>query len=179
MKRIVLLGPPASGKGTQGIRLADALGVDHVSTGHLLRRSMDRGDPFKIRPLVLSGGLVPDEVVEKLLWPLLDEGFILDGYPRTAEQAERLDGALTARDLDLDHILEIRVAEETLAARMMLRASSEKRSDDTPEVFMRRLEEYRKDIEPIRAYYADRLTPVDGSGDQDEVFARMLEAAGA
>lgn len=176
MKRIVLLGPPASGKGTQGIRLAKALGVDHVSSGHLLRRSMDRGDPFGIRPLVVAGGLVPDEVVQALLKPKLDEGFILDGYPRTAEQAKHLDEELASLGLTLDHVVELQVPEETLVARMMLRAGSERRSDDRPEVFMRRLDDYREEIEGIRAFYGSRITPVDGSGDPDEVFARMLDA---
>ena len=94
VRRVVVLGPPASGKGTQGVRLARHIGVPHVSTGHLLRRSIDRGDPHGARPFVIEGRKVPDEVVEAVLAPALTDGFVLDGYPRSHRQA-RLPGKCT------------------------------------------------------------------------------------
>jgi adenylate kinase len=172
--RVVVLGPPASGKGTQGRRLADHLGVPHVSTGQLLRRSVEEGDPHHIADEVAGGRRVPDEVVEAVLTPALDDGFILDGYPRTAHQAERLDALLG--DGGPERVVELALDDGTLAARMVLRAQHEHRPDDTPDVFVRRLEDYRREEPGIRRYYDRRLLTVDSDGDEDEVFARMLDA---
>ncbi len=177
-RRYVILGPPASGKGTQGRRLAAHLGVRHVSTGQLLRRSIESGDPHGIAPFVAEGRRVPDEIVEAVLGPALEDGFILDGYPRTAHQAERLDQLLG--DGGVDGVIELFLEDETLTVRMVLRAEEEKRSDDTPEVFFRRLEDYRREEPEIRRYYDGRLITVDSSGDEDEVFSRLVDAlAGA
>ncbi len=176
VKRIVLLGPPASGKGTQGVRLARTLGVPHVSTGHLLRRSMDRGDPHRVRDLVSSGRLVRDEVVESLLRPALGPGFVLDGYPRTGVQAARLDGTLVELGHPLDAVVELVLDDGTLVARMALRAGAEKRSDDRPDVFLRRLADHRRVTEALRAHYGRRLTEIDAAGSEDEVFGRVTSA---
>jgi adenylate kinase len=178
MKRLVIMGPPASGKGTQGRRLAAMLGVPHVSSGHLLRRSMDRGDPYGVRPMVSAGIKVPDEVVEGLLIPALGPGFVLDGYPRTRRQAERLDHLLDDLGRPLDAVLELALDEEALMSRMARRAGAEKRSDDRPDVFLRRLEDYRAESAGIREHYGSRLIQVDGSGDPDEVFRQLRSTLG-
>jgi adenylate kinase len=176
MPRLVFLGPPASGKGTHGRRLSGELSVPHISSGHLIRRSMDRGDPYRVRALVTSGQKVPDEIVEELLAPRLGSGFILDGYPRTARQAERLDALLGRLDLPLHAALELVVDDEALTARLEGRAGAEKRSDDRPDVFARRLSDYRTDIGPLREHYGEHLIQVRGGGQIDEVFDRLLEA---
>lgn len=174
--RIVMLGPPASGKGTQGIRLAREFGVPHVSSGDLLRQSMEEGDPFGIRDLVAGGRLVPDEIVQQLLVSALGQAFILDGYPRTATQAAWLDEALSSRAIHLDAAVEIAVDEAILSARMAHRAQVEGRPDDRPDAFQRRLEAYRAQAPGLRAHYDGRLIAVDGDGTPDEVYARMVES---
>lgn len=174
----MLLGPPASGKGTQGPRLAAFLGVPHVSSGHLIRDSMEAGDPHGIADLVVGGRLVPDAVVEALLAPALGPGFILDGFPRTAAQAARLDAMLDERGLSLDAALEIDVDDGALVARMAWRAGTEGRPDDVPEVFLLRLADYRAEIPALRAHYRERLVRLDGAGSPDEVFDRVLSALG-
>jgi len=171
-----MLGPPASGKGTQGRRLAGFLGIPHVSTGQLLRATIEHGDPYGVAARIAEGDRVSDEVVEKVLQPALSDGFILDGYPRTPEQSERLDVLLDGRPVE--RAVELTLDESTLCARMFLRSEHETRADDTPEVFMHRLEDYRHQIVGIRAHYGDRLVVVDSSGDEDEVYARMLSALG-
>src|SRR5256885_7527185 len=133
MKRLVMLGPPASGKGTQGERLARHLGIPHVASGEILRRSIENGDPRGISALVAHGRRVPDEVVEALLFGELGDTFVLDGYPRTARQAERLDRVLARRHAPLDSALELTLEEGALAARMVLRKYEQRRSDDEPE----------------------------------------------
>jgi adenylate kinase len=173
--RIVMLGPPASGKGTQGIRLAEELGLPHVSSGELLRRSMERGDPFGIRDLVAAGRLVPDETVQQLLLSALGQSFILDGYPRTAAQAAWLDEALAERQTPLDAAVEIAADEAELAARMAHRAQVESRPDDRPDAFQRRLEDYRAESPRLREHYQGRLVIVDGDGTPGAVFERLLD----
>jgi adenylate kinase len=175
-QRVVMLGPPASGKGTQGRQLAVSLRLPHVSTGFLLRATIDRGDPHGVGEFVAEGERVPDEVVEAVLQPALADGFVLDGYPRTRRQTERLDQMLGGRPVD--RAVELTLDESTLCARMFLRAEEERRSDDSPEIFLRRLDDYRREAPGIRAYYGERLVLVDSSGDEDEVFARMLRALG-
>ncbi len=171
-----MLGPPASGKGTQGIRLAEQVGVPHVSSGELLRESMEQGDPLGIQAIVARGELVPDELVEQLLLPALGDGFVLDGYPRTATQAERLDGELDRRGLSLEAAVEIAVPKEVLAQRMEHRAQVENRPDDRPEAFARRIQEYLAETPLLRNHYKDRLIEVDGDGTPDEVYERLLAA---
>src|SRR5437016_5033756 len=134
-----MLGAPASGKGTQSAMLAERLGVPHVSTGSLLRRSIDEGDPHGISRWLDAGDLVPDEITERLLFPELGEGFVLDGYPRSLHQAQRLDEYLEEAGRPLDSAVELVVPDGTLAARLALRAGEERRSDDTEDVFLHRL----------------------------------------
>jgi adenylate kinase len=174
--RVVMLGPPASGKGTQGIRLAEQFGVPHVSSGALLRESMEQGDPLGIGAMVARGELVPDELVEQVLLPGLGQRFVLDGFPRTATQAARLDSELDGRGLSLDAAVEITVPEHVLAERMERRAQLENRPDDRPEAFARRIQEYLAEAPELRAHYDGRLIAVDGGGTPDKVFELLVAA---
>jgi adenylate kinase len=178
VKRLVIMGPPASGKGTQGRRLAAELGVPHLSSGHLLRRSMDRGDPFGIRSYVLAGEMVPDPIVEALLERHLGPGFVLDGFPRSVTQAARLDAILEREGHPLDAALELELDDAILVVRMVLRSGAEMRSDDRPDVFLRRLEMYRRDAEKLRDFYDGRLVRVDATGDPSEVYERIRAVLG-
>ena len=179
IRRIVMLGPPASGKGTQGVRLAAALGVPHLSAGQLLRRSVAEGDPHGLVAFLSKGELVPDEQTYALIAPALHDGFILDGFPRTATQARWLDEFLEPRGWQVQAAVEIFVDPGTLAARMMLRATNQHRLDDRPEVFMHRLEEYEREAPMLRAHYGRLVITVDGVGSEDEVFQRVLGAVRA
>ncbi|MFN2591157.1 MAG: adenylate kinase family protein [Actinomycetota bacterium] len=174
--RIVMLGPPASGKGTQGIRLAQTFGVPHISSGQLLRRSMDEGDSLGIGAIVARGELVPDELVEHVVLPALGGGFVLDGYPRTQAQAARLDAELDRRGLPVEAAVEIDVYAEVLAERMALRAQIESRPDDRPDAFARRLEDYRAEAGALRRHYEGRFVTVDGNATPDEVQDRLVAA---
>jgi len=174
-----MLGAPASGKGTQGKLLAEALGVPHVSVGTLLRRSIDEGDPHGVAAFLDRGNLVPDEITQKLVFPELGDGFVLDGYPRSLEQAIALDEYLEGRNRPLDTAVELVVPDETLAARLSLRAEEQRRSDDTPDVFLHRLAAYHAEAEKLRRHFAGRLIEVDGVGSEDEVFDRLMRALGA
>jgi adenylate kinase len=178
VKRLTMLGAPASGKGTQGERLAVWLGVPHVAAGDLLRDSIEVGDPFGIEKILDRGDLVPDEITRKLLFPELGDGFVLDGYPRSLEQAVHLDRYLESVGRPLDAAVELLVPDETLAARVALRARSEDRSDDAPEVFVHRLAEYHQVAAELRRHYGDRLIEVEGTGSEDEVFDRLVGTLG-
>ena len=137
---------------------------------------MAEGDPLGVRAFVSEGRKVPDEIVQDLLRPAVSDGFVLDGYPRTTGQARWLDELMRRQGHELDAAVELVLDDETLVARMMLRADAEKRTDDRPDVFLHRLEEYRGDIPALREAYRGRLITVDGAGSEDEVFDRLLEA---
>ena len=171
----MLLGPPASGKGTQGELLAQELDLPHVSTSELLRRSIeDRVDPHSVRDVVAGGGLVPDEVIEELMVPELGDRFLLDGYPRSPEQAMRLDKLVAERSGPIQAAVELQLADETLVARMALRADAEHRTDDRPGVFIKRLRDYNRDIALVREHYGPLLVTVRAEGDEEEVLVRIL-----
>jgi adenylate kinase len=175
VSRLVLLGPPASGKGTQGELLARELDVPHVSTGELLRRSIeDGGDPLGVRDTVAAGGLVPEDVIERLTFPELENRFLLDGFPRSVDQAVRLDKFLVERGRPIQVAVELRLDDEILAARMALRAGTEHRTDDRREVFLRRLHDYNGEIRSLRDHYGPLLVPVNASGDEGDVFERIV-----
>ena len=140
------------------------------------RAAVDAGDPHGVSRWLDEGDLVPDEITEKLLFPSLGEGFVLDGYPRSLRQAERLDEYLEEHGRPLDGAVELVVPDGTLAARLSLRASEQRRSDDTAEVFLHRLEAYHQAIEKLREHYAGRLVQVYGTGSEDEVFRRLVRA---
>jgi adenylate kinase len=179
--RIVLLGPPGAGKGTQAEKLAEKLGVPHVSTGDLFRRNISNETELGLeaKKYLDAGDLVPAELTNALVDDRLDdadatEGFILDGYPRSVEQAEALREMLAKRDLLLDAVVEFRVSEDELLARLKGRG----RADDTEDVILNRMKVYRDETAPLLDYYQGELKTVDAVGSLDEVFARTLRALG-
>jgi adenylate kinase len=195
--RIILLGPPGSGKGTQAQRLVQRYGIVQLSTGEMLRGAVVAGTPVGLRAkdIMASGGLVPDDVVVGIISDRIDQpdakkGFILDGFPRTVPQAEALDQLLKHKHMKLDAVVELRVNESALVERVETRAAEtrargeEVRLDDTPEVLMKRLAAYRAQTEPLIHYYSERrkLLTVDGMMTIEEVtreIGRILTAIGA
>jgi adenylate kinase len=182
----VLFGPPGSGKGTQAARIARRLGIPHISTGDILRAEVASGSELgsEAKPIMDAGGLVPDDLVVRIIEARLREpdasrGALLDGFPRTPAQAEALDAMLRRRGLRVDSVVLLRVPESELFARMRRRADAEGRSDDRPETFERRLEVYRQETAPILEHYraaGARLAEVDGVGSIDEVTERVAGA---
>jgi adenylate kinase len=195
--RIILLGPPGSGKGTQAQRLVQRYGIVQLSTGEMLRAAVAAGTPvgLKAKEIMAGGGLVPDEIVVGIISDRIDQpdarhGFILDGFPRTVPQAEALDELLKHKHLKLDAVIELRVNESALLSRVetrvaqMLERGEEVRVDDTPEVLTKRLASYRSQTEPLIHYYSERrkLSTIDGMMAIDEVtraIHRLLLALGA
>ena len=181
--RVVLLGPPGAGKGTQAVRLAEKLGVPHISTGELFRHNISNGTPLGVRAkhYLDAGELVPTSLTNDLVDDRLGEddvagGFILDGFPRTIDQAEALHDMLERRGLKLDAVLELRVPEEVLIERLMSRG----RADDTEDVIRNRFRVYRDETAPLLTYYEgeQELKTVDAVGSLDEVFERALHMLG-
>ena len=195
--RLILLGPPGSGKGTQAQRLVHRHGIVQLSTGEMLRAAVAAETPvgLKAKDLMAAGALVPDEVVVGIISDRIDlpdaaKGFILDGFPRTVPQAEALDELLKHKHLKLDAVVELRVNESALLQRVETRVAEmrargeEVRIDDTPEVLTKRLAAYRSQTEPLIHYYSERrkLLTVDGMMTIEEVtreINRILTAIGA
>ncbi|KWV60773.1 adenylate kinase [Bradyrhizobium macuxiense] len=195
--RLILLGPPGSGKGTQAQRLVHKHGIVQLSTGEMLRAAVAAGTPIGLqaKEIMANGGLVPDEVVVGIIADRIDEpdakkGFILDGFPRTVPQATALDELLKKKHLKLDAVVELRVNESALLDRVEKRAEEtrargeEVRLDDTPEVLTKRLAQYRSLTEPLIHYYSERrkLLTVDGMMTIEHVtreINRILGAIGA
>jgi adenylate kinase len=195
--RLILLGPPGSGKGTQAQRLIHRYGIVQLSTGEMLRAAVAAQTPvgLKARDVMASGGLVPDDIVIGIISDRLDQpdamkGFILDGFPRTVPQAEALDELLKKKRIKLDAVIELRVNESALLQRVETRVAEmrsrgeEVRVDDTPEVLTKRLASYRALTEPLIHYYSERrkLLTVDGMMTIEHVtqeIDRILAAIGA
>ncbi len=187
MERVVLFGPPGVGKGTQGGRLAAALGVPAVSTGDLFRAHVRNGTELgnRLSALIASGDYVPDSVTntmlaERLAEPDVAGGFLLDGYPRTADQVAELDRLLALSGTSLDAVVLLAAPDEVLEERLLKRATDQGRSDDTPEVIRHRLALYHRETAPLVALYdaADLVVRVDGTGTPDEVHERLLSVIG-
>jgi len=180
--RVVLLGPPGAGKGTQAVRLSEKLGIPQISTGDLFRKHISEGTELGLeaKRYLDAGDLVPAELTNRLVEDRIDQpdaaaGFILDGYPRSVAQAEALDEMLRRRGLQLDVVLEFQVAEDELFTRLKGRG----RADDTDEVIRNRMQVYREETYPLLEYYRDRnLQTIDAVGSLDEVFERALRALG-
>ena len=195
--RLILLGPPGSGKGTQAQRLVHRYGIVQLSTGELLRAAVAAQTPvgLKAKDIMSSGGLVPDDLVIGIISDRLDQpdaakGFILDGFPRTVPQAQALDELLKKKHMRLDAVIELRVNESALLQRVESRVAEmrargeEVRVDDTPEVLTKRLASYRSLTEPLIHYYSERrkLLTVDGMMTIEHVtreINRILTAIGA
>ena len=181
--RIVLLGPPGSGKGTQAALLIKQLGIPHISTGALLRNAAERGTELGLQAKALSdkGELVPDSVIsdvieERLSHEDVRDGFILDGYPRNLVQARSLDIMLERLDQPVEEAILIDIKPEQIIKRIAKRAQEEGRSDDTEKTVRNRLRVYAEQTAPVADYYAERglLTRVLGEGGVDEIFQRVL-----
>ena len=195
--RLILLGPPGAGKGTQAQRLVQKHGIVQLSTGEMLRAAVAAQTPvgLQAKDIMASGALVPDEIVigiisDRLDQPDMKNGFILDGFPRTVPQAAALDELLKKKHIELDAVVELRVNESALLNRVETRVAEmqargeEVRIDDTPEVLSKRLASYRSMTEPLIHYYSERrkLATVDGMMTIEQVtreINRILSAVGA
>jgi len=182
--RIVLLGPPGSGKGTQAALLRDRLGLAHISTGDLLRSAVDQKTELglKAKSYMDAGDLVPDDLMlglieERLGEPDVAQGFILDGYPRNQAQAEALDEVLERIGQPVDIAVSLTVNEGEIVDRLSKRALEEGRSDDTEDVIRNRLRVYNERTAPVAGHYAERgqLREVDGMGTVEQVNQRLLD----
>jgi len=192
--RLILLGPPGAGKGTQAARLVEKFNIPQLSTGDMLRAAVKAGTEtgLKAKAVMDAGGLVSDEIVvgiiaDRIAEPDARRGFILDGFPRTVAQAEALDVLLARMDMRLDAIVELKVDEKALLARIENRAretvaaGGTVRADDNAEALKVRLESYRAQTAPVSAYYAGKgsLNTVDGMAPIDDVTKAIHQAIGA
>jgi adenylate kinase len=173
------LGPPGAGKGTQAELLRDALGIPHVSTGDLFRKNIGEGTELGLeaKKYMDAGDLVPSEVTVNMVRERLAEadaanGFILDGFPRTTDQADSLEKILAEEQQTLNAVLSLEVDEDVVVKRMLARG----RADDTEDVIRNRMQVYLAETAPLIEYYGDRVRTVDAIGDVDEVHQRILRA---
>jgi adenylate kinase len=185
MTKMLIIGPPGSGKGTQAERISERLGVVAISTGDIFRANVKGETPLGIeaRNYMDAGEFVPDSVTNKMVRDRLSEsdvenGFLLDGYPRTTAQVDYLDGILATSEEKLDVVLQLTANDEELVARLLGRAKETGRSDDNEAVIRHRLDLYHEQTEAVVAKYAERgiLTQVDGIGAIDEVTDRVMSA---
>ncbi len=195
--RLILLGPPGAGKGTQSTRIVERLGIPQLSTGDMLRAAVAAGSPIgrKAKDVMASGALVSDEIVVGIVADRIEEpdsrkGFILDGFPRTVAQAEALERMLAEKGLGLDVVIELKVDEQALVDRIAKRVAETLargepvRKDDNPEAFKTRLVAYREQTAPLSDYYGKKglLRVLDGMRPIDEVtgaISRILQAEAA
>ncbi len=183
--RLVLVGPPGAGKGTQAQIVATQLSIPHVSTGDIFRANVAGGTELGLQAqqFMNAGELVPDSVTnamvaDRLAQPDAQAGFLLDGYPRNREQAIVLEGLLAEGDIALDAVVELDVDNESVIARLLDRAVKDGRADDTEEVIRRRLDVYSEQTEPLVGYYREHglLRSVDGVGTIEDITARIVAA---
>ncbi len=180
--RLVILGPPGAGKGTQAELLSEALGIPHISTGDLFRANISEGTAVGIeaKRYLDAGDLVPSEITVDMVRARVGEpdaakGFILDGFPRSTEQADALKDILAKLDTGLDAVLSFVVDEDVVVERMMARG----RADDTEEVIRNRMAVYTKETAPLLEYYGGEVKTIDAVGDVQDVHQRVLSALGA
>ena len=183
--RLLIVGPPGAGKGTQARRIAEQFGIPAISTGDIFRKNIADGTELglKVDAIVKSGGYVSDEITnelvrDRLTWSDCGPGFLLDGYPRTAAQVAELDAMLAALGRPLDAVVELTVDDEAVVKRLLLRAGVEGRVDDTEDVVRHRMAVYHDQTAPLIKLYSERgvLVPVDGMGEIDDVTSRVISA---
>ena len=183
--RLIMMGPPGAGKGTQAKFVAEHFGIPAISTGDIFRANVSEGTPLGLeaKRYMDAGDYVPDEVTNLMVRNRIDEkdadpGFLLDGYPRTLAQVEELDGMVAFTGHRLDAAVVLTVDQDELVTRLLQRAQSEDRADDTEDVIRRRQEVYAEQTEPLIGVYRDRglLIEVDGMGEVAEVTARIFDA---
>jgi adenylate kinase len=179
--RLLIVGPQGAGKGTQASLLAEHLGIPHISTGDIFRANVGAGTELGVlaKTYMDAGDLVPDEVTVAMVAARFDEpdagrGFLLDGFPRTVPQADKLGEILIERGEGVDKVILLEVPDEILLERMLARG----RADDTAEAISRRLELYHTETKPLLDFYAGKLVEIDGVGEIDEVQQRILTALG-
>jgi adenylate kinase len=186
--RLIILGPPGAGKGTQAKHISARRGIPHISTGDIFRDNIRRETALgkQVKSILDAGGYVPDEVTNQIVADRLAEddtrdGFLLDGYPRTVAQVEALDTLLAGWGHPLDAVIELKVDEQELVARIVKRAETSGRSDDTEDVIRERLRIYREETEPLVRIYNQRnlVIEIDGVGELDEVSDRISSALDA
>ncbi len=180
--RLVILGPPGAGKGTQAELLSEALGIPHISTGDLFRANISQGTAVGIeaKRYLDAGDLVPSEITvdmvrSRVAEPDAAKGFILDGFPRSTEQADALKDILANLDTTLDAVLSFVVDEDVVVDRMLARG----RADDTEDVIRNRMKVYTSETAPLLEYYGDQVKTIDAVGDVQDVHQRVLSALGA
>lgn len=184
-RRLLLIGPPGSGKGTQGHRLAAAYDIEHIATGDLLRHEVEAGSEIGRRAseLMQRGELVPDDLVLDLIMPRIlaagkAKGYVLDGFPRSVDQAQEGRAITEDNDLAVNLAIQLDASADDLIPRLLDRAQSEGRADDTPEVIRARLDVYHEAAEPLLDFYRQRglLITVDASRPSDEVWDELQRA---
>ena len=183
--RLLIVGPQGSGKGTQGVRIAEAFGIPAISTGDVFRGAVAAGTPLgeQVKAIIEAGDLVPDELTsavvrERLSQPDAAEGFLLDGYPRNVAQVMHLDEFLEGRGEAIDAVIELDVPRDESIARLSRRAAEQGRSDDTEEGIANRLAIYERETAPILEIYGARgvVERIDGVGSLDQITARIVSA---
>ncbi len=183
--RLLIVGPQGSGKGTQGVRVAESFGVPAISTGDMFRAAVAGGSELgtQVREIIQAGNLVPDQLTSKVVQERLSQddaaqGFLLDGYPRNLGQVEDLDAFLASRDEQLDAVLELVVPRDESISRLTRRAQEQGRTDDTEEVIANRLAIYERETAPILEVYSARgvVDTIDGVGTLDEITDRIVAA---
>ena len=182
---LLLLGVQGSGKGTQAKRLAAEYGLEHLSTGDMLRQAIAEGTELgrRVKPILEAGDLVPDDLMIELIRKRLEApeaavGFILDGFPRTMAQADALDSMLAEIDRPLSVVLELQVPDDVAIQRLRKRAVEEGRSDDTPEAIANRIDLYHRETKPLVSHYrlAGNLVGIQGDRSENEVFSEIQQA---
>ena len=185
MTRLLIVGPPGAGKGTQAARISERFRIPTISTGDIFRYNIANETALgaQVKAIVDAGDYVPDELTNALVTDRLNEadaagGFLLDGYPRTTGQVSALDAMLAKTDLGVDKVLALTVDEDAVVERLLKRAEIEGRVDDTEEVIRERQAIYRRETAPLTDVYAERdlLVEVDGLGEVDEVTERVISA---
>jgi adenylate kinase len=185
--RMLLIGPPGAGKGTQAVHVAEAYGIPAISTGDIFRANVTQGTPLGLqaKEFMDRGAYVPDDltnalVLDRLAQSDVADGFLLDGFPRTLAQVYTLDECLAKTDGGLDAVVQLVIETEAIVERLLKRAHDQGRSDDTEDVIRKRLDVYQEQTHPLVAVYAQRgvLVSVDAVGSVDEVSERIFQALG-